>query len=57
MITAINPVNEEQFELPEDTQVSEIVTDPNTGEMFEVKAIENSEAKLEQVTIEEDWGE
>jgi hypothetical protein len=57
MITATNPVTDEQFELPEDTQVSEIVTDPNTGEMFEVKNIENNEAELEQVTIEEDWGE
>lgn len=59
MLTATNPSTESTFELPADTQTSEIVTDPNTGEMFEVTRVdqENSLVELELVTIEEDWGQ
>jgi hypothetical protein len=57
MIQAQNPVTEEWFDLPEGTEVNEIIKDPNSGEMFEVTAIEDNVATLEPVSVEEDWGE
>jgi lysine biosynthesis protein LysW len=57
MITATNPITGDSFELPGNTQVSEIVTDPNDGNMFEVVSIEDGQAELSEVTIEEDWGQ
>ncbi len=57
MVTATNPTTGENFELPETTEVNEIVTDPTSGEMFEVISIENNVATLEAVSVGEDWGE
>ncbi len=61
MIRAQNPNTEEWFDLPENTVAGEIVTDPITGEMFEVVEIKNDGkgqvATLNPVNIEEDWGE
>jgi lysine biosynthesis protein LysW len=57
MIKAINPVTEHEFDLPEGTEVNEMVTDPEDGSMFEVVSIEDGVASLEPVEVEEDWGE
>ncbi len=61
MIKAQNPNTEEWFDLPEGTLVGEIVTDPITGEMFEVVAIGDGKnggiATLRLVNVEEDWGQ
>lgn len=57
MLRAQNPTTEEWFDLPEGTEVNEIIKDPNTGDMFEVVAIANDIATLEAVNVEEDWGE
>jgi lysine biosynthesis protein LysW len=52
-----NPITGSEFEIPEGTGLSEIVTDPDDGSMFEVVSIEGENATLEEVNIQEDWGE
>ena len=54
---AQNPNTEEWFDLPEDTQTHDIVSDPNSGEMFEVISVSDGVATLQPVDVGEDWGE
>jgi lysine biosynthesis protein LysW len=61
MIKAQNPITGEDFELPENTEQGEIVTDPSDPEQpFEVISIsiEDKVANLQEIqSEEEDWGE
>lgn len=57
MIKATNPVTDAQMELDDNLQVGEIITDQESGQMLEVKQIENGVATLEAIEVEEDWGE
>jgi len=61
MLTATNPITGNTFDIPVDTELNEIVTDPNdpSETMLEVISIDNdaNTATLEEMQIEEDWGE
>jgi lysine biosynthesis protein LysW len=58
---ALNPITNQYFELDQTVQLNEIVTDQNDDNqtMLEVIAInpDRTEATVEVVTVEEDWGE
>ncbi len=56
MITATNPITGDNMELAATTEVGEIIT-ADDGTMFEVTVIENGQANLSEVSVDEDWGQ
>lgn len=59
MLTIVNPQTGNQFKVSDNTELNELVTDPDDGTMLEVVSI-NSDAQTAQtelVEVEEDWGQ